>query len=41
MQRLTHKLQQFLALTAPERRTFLTAMALRLSHGSLCAPSVY
>lgn len=28
MQRLTHKLQQFLALTAPERRTFLAAMAL-------------
>jgi len=27
MQRLTHKLQQFLALTAPERRTFLAAMA--------------
>jgi hypothetical protein len=28
MQRLAHKLQQFLALTAPERRTFLAAMAL-------------
>lgn len=27
MQRLTDKLQQFLALTAPERRTFLAAMA--------------
>ena len=28
MQRLTHKLRQFLDLPAPERRTFLTAMAL-------------
>jgi len=28
MQRLTRKLSQFLALTAPERRTFLAAMAL-------------
>jgi hypothetical protein len=28
MQRLSHKLQQFLALTAPERRTVLAAMAL-------------
>lgn len=28
MQRLTHKLQQFLALTAPDRRTFLSAMVM-------------
>jgi len=28
MQHLSHKFQQFLALTAPERRTFLAAMAL-------------
>jgi hypothetical protein len=41
MQRPTHKLQQFLALTAPERRTFLAAMALRLSYGSLDAPAAY
>jgi len=41
MQRLTHKLSQFRALTALERRTFVAATALRLSHGSLCAPSVY
>jgi len=41
MQRLTHRLQQFLALTAPERRTFLAAMTLRLRHGSLDAPAVY